>query len=98
MDDGLTRDSLSDHGNQESIPPTDPPVPSVGAMHHRKRSVRHYHRSHFLAAHQQSEVAVVKKNRRNPVESFVYAWNGWVIRTFHTKTGTVLLGHIGAKV
>ncbi len=35
--------------------------------------------------------------RRNPVVGFVYWWNGWVVRTFHTKVGTVMLGTIGAK-
>ena len=35
--------------------------------------------------------------RRNLVVKFVYWWNGWVIRTFHTKFGTVLLGTVGAE-
>lgn len=35
--------------------------------------------------------------RRNPVSSFVYWWNGFVIKTFHTRVGTVMLGTIGAK-
>ena len=34
---------------------------------------------------------------RAPLVSFIYWWNGWVVRTFHTRSGTVLLDTIGAK-
>ena len=34
---------------------------------------------------------------RAPLVSFIYWWNGWVVRTFHTRSGTVLLDSIGAK-
>ncbi len=42
-------------------------------------------------------VTVQKRANRSPVTGFIYWWNGWVIRTFHTRVGTVLLGTIGAK-
>ncbi len=34
---------------------------------------------------------------RAPLVSFIYWWNGWVVRTFHTRSGTVLYDTIGAK-
>ena len=98
-EDGFTRESLSEINAPESIPPTDPPEPAPYRPHRPKTAVhRVRHFRHAAPAHRQTRLAAAAKPpHRNPAESFVYAWNGWVIRTFHTKTGTVLLQRIGAK-
>ncbi len=59
----------------------------------------HRVRIHSGAKREEAHIVVAKSRspRRNPVVSFVYWWNGFVIRTFHTKNGTVLLNRIGAK-
>ena len=97
--DGLTRDSLSDFGTPEPGPAVQPVSvvsPVARARMHSHRLVRH------RAVHPQpvhSAIRVVKHApaRRNLAVSFVYWWNGWVIRTFHTTDGTVMLKRIGAK-
>ena len=98
MEDGFTRESLSEINAPESIPPTDPPESPASLPRHHHALVRHpRHARHLSPTHGETREAAVKPHHRNPVESFVYAWNGWVIRTFHTKTGTVLFDRIGAR-
>ena len=98
-DGGLTRDSLSDFGVPEPAPAVEP-VPVVSPVAYiRAHSSRRVRRrvAHRRAA--RTSVRVVKSApvHRGPVVSFVYWWNGWVIRTFHTTDGTVFLKRIGAK-
>ena len=65
---------------------------------------RHHRRRHA----KKSGATLVAKNTspakrqasakpRAPLVSFIFWWNGWVVRTFHTRSGTVLLDTIGAK-
>ena len=99
MGDGLTRDSLSDFGAPEPAPAVQSvPVGSpVARARTHSRTFTHHHAVRRRPV--RSSIRVVKRvpARRNPVASFVYWWNGWVIRTFHTTSGTVMLNHIGAK-
>ena len=99
-DDGLTRDSLNDFGAPEPAPLVEPvpvvsPVAHIRAHSHRlaRRRVAHRHTS------VRTPIRVVKSApvHRGPVVGFVYWWNGWVIRTFHTTNGTVFLKRVGAK-
>lgn len=105
-DDGLTRETFTDPNT-----PAHPPEPKHTSGRARTRrthldskdflSVHHAHR-HERAARKTATVASAASpshpsRRRNPVVRFVYWWNGWVIRTFHTKVGTVMLGTIGAQ-
>ena len=102
-DDGLTRETFTDPNA-----PAHPPEPTHTVAHaHRRRthlrsknyvSVHHARRHHRTAKNPARIVASSRPpRRRNPVVRFVYWWNGWVIRTFHTKFGTVLLGTVGAE-
>ncbi len=102
VDDGFTRETLKELTAPEPAPFATVPTASVEAMHRRhyaKTAARHRRELRRERAGQSpSQVVVVKAApRRNPVQSFVYWWNGWVIDTFHTKVGTVMLGTIGAK-
>ena len=104
-DDGFTRESLQEF----DAPPAEPaplvkaPAASVdesSASSSASVVIRRHHRArhHQEATPDQPRDVVVKAaHRRNPVESFVYWWNGWVIRNFHTRNGTVLLDKIGAQ-
>ena len=102
-DDGFTRESLTEFDAPEPAPFALAPAASVDEMasegHARRMAARRRHRLHRQQASQNTPQVVVAKpaKRRNPAESFVYWWNGWVIRTFHTKAGTVLLASVGAK-
>ena len=96
-DDGFTRETLTEFNAPEPAPFAVDSAASVEAMHRRhyaKTASRHRHQlQRERAAQHSSSVIVVKAApRRNPVESFVFWWNGWVIDTFHTKIGTVMLG------
>ena len=65
---------------------------------HRHR--RHRAKSQFTttAVANRSETRVRKPaKQRAPLVSFIFWWNGWVMRTFHTRSGTVLLDSVGAK-
>ena len=65
------------------------------------------HHQHRHRAKSRSDTTVVANNAtipvrkparpRAPLVSFIYWWNGWVVRTFHTRSGTVLLDTVGAK-
>ncbi len=101
-DDGFTRETLTDFNAPEPAPFAAVPAASVEAMHRRhyaKAAARHRRQLRSERAAQNSSPVIVVKSaaRRNPLQSFVYWWNGWVINTFHTKVGTVMLGTIGAK-
>ncbi len=100
---GLTRDSLSD----ANLTQTRAPRTANHSTARRRRArtdpkdfvASRPHRHPREARQSGSRVAATSPTtkRRNPAASFVYWWNGWVIRTFHTKFGTVLLGTVGAK-
>ena len=102
-EDGFTRESLMEFDAPEPAPFAPAPAASVatgsedspagrGAARRRRRLRRRQ------AAQTPPPVVVVQVPRhRNPVEGFVYWWNGWVIRNLHTKIGTVMLGTVGAK-
>ena len=103
-EEGLTRDTFTD----PSTPPKAPAPSSSPRRTHTKRTQLdskdflsvHHARRHHGAARNRTRVAAAAPRpprRRNPVVGFVYWWNGWVMRTFHTKIGTVMLGTIGAK-
>ena len=100
-DDGFTRETLTDFNAPEPAPFTAIPAASVEAAHRRhyaKTAARHRRQLQQERAGQGASSIVVKAApHRNPVESFVFWWNGWVINTFHTKVGTVMLNSIGAK-
>ncbi len=51
----------------------------------------------MVAANRSTIQAKKPARPRAPLVSFIYWWNGWVVRTFHTRSGTVLLDTIGAK-
>lgn len=102
-DDGFTRETLSEFDAPEPAPFAPAAAASVetapdgrdsqAAAHHHRRSLRHH-----PAGHDPSQTVVIRAvPRRSPVASFVYWWNGFVIKTFHTKVGTVMLGTVGAK-
>ncbi len=101
-DEGLTRDSLNDPSLQapatsavKAAAATRTTLDRSGARplaHHRR-----HHRHHLKPAQEPPVVAIHARPRRHPVVRFVYWWNGWVIRKFHTHIGTVLLGTVGAE-
>ena len=103
-DDGFTRESMAELGRPQATPP--PRHGSVAAT--TRKSTRldpkdfasvHHRAPRRQPAPARAQVTVVKHQpRRNPVVSFVYWWNGFVLKTFHTKNGTVMLKTIGAKV
>lgn len=100
-DDGFTRETLTDFNAPE--PPAFAAVSTASVeethrRHYAKTAARHRRQLRRGRSGQSMPQVVVKSApRRNPVQSFVYWWNGWVINTFHTKVGTVMLGTIGAK-
>ena len=86
---GLTRDTLEDAARPS--PPNVQPRRSSGVVRYRPAlRTRPVMRAAAAARWQ-------PPGRRNVFVSFIYAWNGWVIHTFHTTTGTVLLRRIGFK-
>ena len=110
VDDALTRESMADlHPSgpaPSAVTPMTPIRPLPSRVHSRvdpKDFVsRPHHPRHHPVAHGDpkvgsKQVATRPPARRNPAARFVYWWNGWVIRTFHTKIGTVLLGTVGAN-
>ncbi len=101
-EDGLTRDTLT----ESTSPPHAPaPAPAPVRTHTQRTRLnsKHFRSAHHTRRrrhHRKSPTQVVvaaPPRRRNPVVSFVYWWNGWVIKTFHTNVGTVMLGTVGAK-
>ncbi len=100
-DDGFTRETLTEFNAPEPAAFATVSTASVQAMHRRhyaRTAARHRRQLQRERSGQSMPQVVVKSTpRRNPVESFVFWWNGWVINTFHTKVGTVMLGTIGAK-
>ena len=102
-DDGFTRESMAELGRPQPTPP--PRHGSVAATTRKSTQLDpkdfasvHHRSTHRRTAPARAQVTVVKRQpRRNPVVSFVYWWNGFVLRTFHTKNGTVMLKTIGAK-
>ena len=108
-DDALTRESMADLGRPGSTPPPTGPMtpipPTRSRVNSKSRShvdpkdyaPRHRQFRYREPARDQPQVVIQKHTHRNPAASFVYWWNGWVIRNFHTKFGTVLLGTVGAK-
>ena len=106
VEDGLTRQSLTDPQSQPAPPTTVPASTAPGlaarrATAARARAFRRHRRrlAHVHHAPSGPRVTIFKTapRRRNPAARFVYWWNGWVIRTLHTKVGTVMLGTIGAQ-
>ena len=106
VEDGLTRESLTDPQTQSAPPAKVPSSAAVGLGERRSTAARarafRRHRRRLAQAHHTPsgpQVTIFKTapRRRNPAVRFVYWWNGWVIRTLHTKVGTVMLGTIGAK-
>ncbi len=103
VDGGFTRETLMEFDAPEPAPFAPVPTASVQSTDESTRAYsaarrRRHTRRHRQVAKSPAAVVVVKAApRRNPVSSFVYWWNGWVIRTFHTKIGTVMLDKIGAK-
>ena len=99
--DGFTRETLADFNAPEPAAFRTLSTASVEATHRRhyaKTAARHRRQLRRERSGQPMPQVVVKgAPRRNPVQSFVYWWNGFVINTFHTKVGTVMLGTIGAK-
>ena len=99
IDGGFTRETLMEFDAPEPAPFAAVPTVSVEETD-QPASFRHRHRTkrHSRAIQSQPSVVVIKAApKRNPVESFVYWWNGWVVRTFHSRNGTVMLDKIGAK-
>ena len=102
-DDGFTRESLQEFDAPPSEPVPLVPAPAVSSDEppaSSARVVRHHHHARHqqpASPEQPRDVVVKASHRRNPVESFIYWWNGWVIRNFHTRDGTVLLDKIGAQ-
>ena len=69
---------------------------TVSHHHRRHRGTAHY--SATAVASRGATIPVRKPARpRAPLVSFIFWWNGWVMRTFHTRSGTVLLDTVGAK-
>ena len=109
--DGLTRESLNEPSAPTHAAVTRSATAATARKHRERAEIDpkdfvaihrpHRHREvaeHRPAAKKQAIVAVSKPAaRRNPVESFVFWWNGWVVRNFHTRNGTVLFDKIGAK-
>ena len=105
-DDGFTRESMAELGR-----PAPTPVPKGGIAASTRRKHAEIDSKDFVAVHypvrhhrvarekpEKPQITVVKhKPHRNAVVSFVYWWNGLVIRRLHTKVGTVMLGTIGAQ-
>ena len=109
-DDAMTRESMADLNRAEPASPAvtsmTPIRPTPSRVHARVDSKdfvpRHQNPRHRPVVRSspktgQTQAAGQASRRRNPAVRFVYWWNGWVIRTFHTKIGTVLLGKVGAK-
>lgn len=104
-EEGLTRESLA----EPKVQPTSlarVTTPTASGLADRRSAAaraRAFRRHRRRLAHHHSptpRVTIVKtapRPRRNPAASFVFWWNGWVIRTLHTRVGTVMLGTIGAK-
>ncbi len=100
--DGLTRDTFTD-----LTPQPHPPAPANAPVRTRTKRTRldskdflsvHHTAHHRVHAKKRTQVAATQPvRRRNPVVGFVFWWNGWVLKTFHTKVGTVMLGTVGAK-
>ena len=103
-EDGFTRESMAALGQPDPAPvPTGPIVspPVVRSLvDSRHHVIRHRHAMHVQRVRMVSRVAAIRlrPHRRNPVVSFVYWWNGFLIRRFHTKFGTVMLHTVGAKM
>ena len=99
-DEGLLREGLGESSHSQSAPVAVAlPVPSqpkhaTRVAHYRPRGHRHHVR---LKPDRPRSIAVRSHSRRNPVVSFIYWWNGLVIRKLHTKVGTVMLGTVGAQ-
>lgn len=99
IDGGFTRETLMEFDAPEPAPFAAVPNVSVEEadqpthFRHRHRTKRHPQTTQG----QPSAVVIKAPPKRNPVESFVYWWNGLIVRTFHTRNGTVLLDKIGAK-
>ena len=99
-DDGLLREGLNQSSHPQAAPILVIKPAAAPASQSLRPLVRHHARTQHPVAHpmkKQSALAARTVKPRSPVVSFVYWWNGWVIRTFHTKVGTVLLGTVGAK-
>jgi len=104
-DYGLTRDTFTDTSNSPHAPAPAPAAPRPRTKRTRLDSkdflsVHHANRHHERVNARDRHVVSAPlhpQRRRNPVTSFVYWWNGFVLKTFHTKFGTVLLGTVGAK-
>ena len=108
-EDDFTRESMAELGR----PPAPTPAPVAATARHSypharrarpdpKDAVVHHVRFRRREPEESKpQVATQTHARthshRNPVASFIYGWNGWVIRTFHTRFGTVLLGTVGAQ-
>lgn len=94
-DGGLTRNSL------EEAAQAPPPVSSRPPRRVRREVVVRSRRDSRAVERQSRPSSGVVRyrqpRRRNLFVSFVYAWNGWVIHTFHTTKGTVMLKRIGFK-
>ena len=68
---------------------------TISHRHHRHRGKP---RADTVVAANGGTIPARKPARqRAPLVSFIYWWNGWVVRTFHTRSGTVLLDTVGAK-
>ena len=108
-DDALTRENMADLGRPEPTPPpagSMTPIPPTRSRVNSKMkphadpkdfAPRHRQFRYRESTWDQPQIVVQKRAHRNPAVNFVYWWNGWVIRNFHTKFGTVLLGTVGAK-
>lgn len=86
---GLTRDTLEEAARP--LPPDARPRRSSTVA----RKNRAFHRR--TVAPTAAVEHWPRPHRRNVFVSFIYAWNGWIIHTFHTTTGTVMLRRIGFK-
>ena len=99
-EDGLLREGLNESSHPQAAPvlvikPSSVPKPQSG----RTTTLRQTRVQHPVVhtAKNQPTSTLRPAKPRSPVISFVYWWNGLVIKTFHTKIGTVMLGTIGAK-
>ena len=105
-DDGFTRDSIttldqpaatSASPNRSSHPTTSSKVNSAKTRTAANRlHLRHRRGKHSKPVAAQSVAVTTKARPRSAVGRFIYWWNGWVIRNFHTKNGTVLYDKVGA--